>query len=82
MEQIKGKRLTEDQLLQVSGGFKQIIPQAFSYGEVIRYPRCGNENGDEFYCEIDAELKKDLYTCAVCGQAFMAAAGYGITDIL
>lgn len=82
MEHIRGKKLTEDQLLQVSGGFQQNMPQAFSYGEVIRCPRCGNENGDEFYCEIDMDLGKDLYTCAVCGQSFMAAAGYGITDIL
>lgn len=39
----------------------------------------------EQICQTDRfqmDLGKDLYTCAVCGQSFMAAAGYGITDIL
>ena len=80
----KGKKLTEDQIEQVSGGFKQTIPGSWSYGEIIVCPKCQNKDWDQFYCDGDilAEVNKDLYTCAICGQQFAAATGYGITDIL
>ncbi|MCR5747790.1 MAG: hypothetical protein K6G03_08785 [Lachnospiraceae bacterium] len=79
---IKGTKLTPDQIEEVDGGFKQTIP-GYSYGETIRCPRCGNAKWNEFYCdgdELDA-VQKDLYTCAICGQEFAVASGYGITDI-
>ena len=80
----KGKKLTEDQIEQVSGGFKQTIPGSWSYGEIIVCPKCQNDKWNEFYCDGDilADVNKDLYTCAICGQQFAAATGYGITDIL
>ncbi len=81
---IRGKKLSEDQIENVTGGFKQTIKGAWSYGEIIKCPSCGNANWNEFYCDADelAAVQKDLYTCAICGQQFAAATGYGITDIL
>lgn len=81
---IKGKKLTEDQIEEVSGGFKQTIEDSWSYGEKIVCPNCQNDKWDQFYCDGDelAAVRKDLYTCAVCGQMFAAATGYGITDII
>jgi DNA-directed RNA polymerase subunit RPC12/RpoP len=80
----KGKKLTEDQIEEMSGGFKQLIPGSWSYGEIIVCPKCKNKAWDQFYCDADilAEVNKDLYTCAICGQQFTAASGYGITDVL
>ena len=80
----KGKKLTEDQIEQVSGGFKQTIPGSWSYNETIVCPNCQNKDWSQFYCDCDilAEVNKDLYTCAICGQKFAAASGYGITDII
>ena len=80
----KGRKLTEDQIEKVNGGFKQTIESAWSYNEVIECPNCHNQAWDQFYCDGDtlAEVQKDLYTCAVCGQQFAAATGYGITDII
>jgi len=82
-KKIVEKKLTLDQLEKVGGGFKQTI-KGFSYGCIIKCPSCGNANQGEFYCDGDilASVQKDLYTCAICGQQFAAASGYGITDIL
>ncbi|MCR5774965.1 MAG: hypothetical protein K6G42_07765 [Lachnospiraceae bacterium] len=82
-KKFKGFKLQEDKIEEVSGGFKQTL-EGFSYGVIIKCPRCGNDKWSEFYCDGDelASVSKDLYTCAVCGQMFAAATGYGITDIL
>ncbi len=82
VKKFKGKKLSENQVEEVSGGFRQTIP-GFSYGETIVCPRCGNYKWDEFYCDGDelAVVQKDLYTCANCGQEFAVASGYGITDV-
>ena len=81
-DKFKDKKLTQEQLDNVGGGFKQTIP-GFSCGCIIKCPSCGNANQGEFYSDGDilAEVQKDLYTCAICGQQFAAATGYGITDI-
>ena len=77
------KKLTDEEIDKIGGGFKQTIP-GFSYGCIIRCPRCGNSKWDEFTCDGDqlADCEKDLYTCLLCGQSFAAASGYGITDII
>ncbi len=82
-KKFKGKKLVEDQIEQVSGGFKQTIEGTWSYGETIVCPKCRNAAWNEFYCDSDelSAVQKDLYTCAICGQEFAAASGYGITDI-
>ena len=81
-DKFKNKKLTPEQLEKVRGGFKQTIP-GFSQGCIIKCPSCGNANMGEFYCDGDilAPVLKDVYTCAICGQQFAAATGYGITDI-
>ncbi len=74
--------INDESLKKVSGGFQQTIP-GFSYGEIIQCPSCGNANSGEFYCDGDelAAVQKDLYTCAICGQQFAVASGFGITDV-
>ncbi|MCR4590360.1 MAG: hypothetical protein K5668_06040 [Lachnospiraceae bacterium] len=83
---MKLKKLDNKDLEKVSGGFVQSIEGAWSYGVNIICPNCScnNEDSDEFYCDSDtlAAVQKDLYTCAICGQMFAAATGYGITDII
>ncbi|MBQ8665794.1 MAG: hypothetical protein IJ526_02910 [Lachnospiraceae bacterium] len=83
IKNFNGKKLSEDQLEQVDGGFVQTIP-GYSYGCVIKCPTCGNAEWNKFTCDGDilAEIHKDLYRCGVCGQLFAAASGYGITDII
>ncbi len=83
-DKFKDKKLTQEQIDSIGGGFKQEIPGTFSYGCIIKCPKCGNTNQAEFYGDSDilAEVQKDLYTCAICGQQFAAATGYGITDII
>ncbi|MBQ7615980.1 MAG: hypothetical protein IJU77_13115 [Butyrivibrio sp.] len=74
--------LKDDDVESTAGGYKQTI-KGWSYGEIIKCPSCGNANSNSFYCDGDelASLQKDLYTCAICGQEFAVASGYGITDI-
>ncbi len=81
-QNMEEKKLTDDELKQVSGGFKQDIPEAYSFEEIIICPSCGNGNQGHFLCEAYPDLQKDLYTCTDCGQQFFAASGEGITDIL
>ena len=83
VKRYEARKLTDEEIGKVGGGYKQTIP-GFSYGCIIQCPRCGNADSSEFYCDGDqlAAVQKDLYTCAICGQSFAAASGYGITDIL
>lgn len=78
----KVRKLTQEELDSVGGGFKQSM-EGFSYGCIIKCPSCGNGDWDQFYCDGDAlaAVQKDLYQCAICGQRFAAATGYGITDV-
>lgn len=85
-KKLNSRKLTEEQIDQVSGGFVQEIEGAWSYGEriVCPNPNCKNSKWNRFTCDSDelASVQKDLYTCLDCGQQFTAATGYGITDIL
>jgi len=83
-KKLNSRKLSEEQIDQVSGGFVQEIESAWSYGERIVCPTCNNSKWNRFTCNSDelASVQKDVYTCLECGQQFAAAAGYGITDIL
>ena len=80
----KGRKLSDDKLEKVSGGYVEEFSEGHSLGVEIRCPNCGNENEELFSCDCDilASVQKDLYICGVCGMKFATAEGYGITDII
>ena len=82
-KKIAGQKLADDQVEKASGGFQENFPGSYAEGEIIICPSCGNGDRGQFYADEDelGSLGKTVYRCAVCGQEFAAASGYGVTDV-
>ena len=62
-----GKRLEEDDMANVSGGYVETF--GFAKGSDIKCPRCGTEKKEAFTVFLNLDTGMNDYTCS-CGWKF------------
>lgn len=64
----KAKKLSDDDVLSVTGGYKAKDGEGYAGGFYIQCPVCGNaDRGDIKYTGEDCNLEMDKFSCKKCG---------------
>ncbi len=65
----QARKLSDDELSAVSGGYINDSTWAYSYGHKITCPMCRLSNINDFSCMTDHERNVDIFTCSM-GHTF------------
>ena len=75
----KTVELTDDDLENINGGFKETNKKLYSFGFNIKCPKCGKSGANDFYSgvKVDDTQKSVEYHCK-CGCQFIFKDGYAV----